>query len=260
MKRLIKALFPSVRWLQPLYEKMYYLSIHGMNFNSLGDFAKSGELNALRYVVKKVGVQKGVYMDVGANKGSYTRLLQKELPGKRLIYAFEPLRICYEPLKDSCSPDPTVSVLKLGFGAEKEKKSIYYSPEQSTIASFFRRDVARHGMGMSEEESVDVSTIDDFVCDHEIEIIHLLKLDVEGNEYNCLLGAEKSLNEGKIRFIQFEFGGTQIDARHFFKDYWDMLSSHYRIYRIVRNGLRRIASYDESREIFHACNYLAELK
>lgn len=43
--------------------------------------------------------------------------------------------------------------------------------------------------------------------------LHLLKIDVEGEELNVIRGAKRLISQGRIDFIQFEYGGTWI-ARH----------------------------------------------
>lgn len=81
-------------------------------------------------------------------------------------------------------------------------------------------------------------------------------MDIEGAEYNALLGASNMLKDSKIKAIQIEFGGCCIDAKLFFRDYWNMLSKQYYVYRIIPGGLIRIEKYEEKLEIFLTCNYL----
>lgn len=64
------------------------------------------------------------------------------------------------------------------------------------------------------------------------------------------------LKYSKIKAIQIEFGGCQIDARVFFRDYWNLLNEQYYVYRIVSNGLIEIRKYEEILEIYITCNYL----
>jgi hypothetical protein len=65
------------------------------------------------------------------------------------------------------------------------------------------------------------------------------------------------LDENKIKAIQFEFGGCNIDSRTYFKDFWNMLHEKYYIYRILKNGLHEMPKYSEFLEIFHYSNFLA---
>ncbi len=66
--------------------------------------------------------------------------------------------------------------------------------------------------------SVDTAEIelvrgDDFMEQQGIESIDLLKLDLEGAEYDALLGFENALKKGKIRMVQFEFGYINITTK-----------------------------------------------
>lgn len=73
-------------------------------------------------------------------------------------------------------------------------------------------------------------------------------------------GAKQSLAAGKIDYIQFEFGGCNVDSKTYFQNFWYLLKDKYNFYRIVRDGLHPITEYNENREIFKSINYLLELK
>ena len=87
-----------------------------------------------------------------------------------------------------------------------------------------------------------------------------MKIDVEGNEFKALLGAKEMLNKKSVGAIQIEFGGTNIDSRTYFRDFWNLLHDDYKVYRILKNGLYEIEKYDEHLEIFTCTNYLFILK
>ena len=74
---------------------------------------------------------------------------------------------------------------------------------------------------------------------------------------NALQGAIELINNKKIDYIQFEFGGTNIDSKTYFRDFYYLLNSNYKIYRILKDGLFEISTYKETYEIFSAINYLA---
>jgi hypothetical protein len=96
--------------------------------------------------------------------------------------------------------------------------------------------------------------------DHSIDVIHFIKIDVEGHEIKVLEGAKKMISSNSIYYIQFEFGGTNIDAKSYFRDFFYFLSDKYNIYRIVPDGFFQVKHYSENREIFLYSNYFAELK
>ena len=58
-----------------------------------------------------------------------------------------------------------------------------------------------------ETKSVEVrlATLDEFVAEHAIRKIDLLKIDTEGYEYPVLCGAARCLERGMIEWIQLEF-------------------------------------------------------
>jgi hypothetical protein len=89
--------------------------------------------------------------------------------------------------------------------------------------------------------------------------IDLLKLDVEGHEFDILEGVERMLSQQNIRFISFEFGGANIDTRTYFQDYFYLFKKYdYNIYRILPNSDPfPITQYDEVDETFRTTNYLA---
>ena len=113
---------------------------------------------------------------------------------------------------------------------------------------------------MSIQESISITTVDEFCRKNDIAHINFLKLDIEGHELYCLEGAVEMMKNRNIDFIQFEFGGCNIDSRTYFQDFWYLLKDQYNIYRIVRDGLVQIHQYNERLEIFKNINFLAELK
>jgi hypothetical protein len=58
---------------------------------------------------------------------------------------------------------------------------------------------------------------------------------VHGHELQALEGAAELLRAGRIRAIQFEFGGANVDSRTFFRDFWNLLYGRfgYSLYQIL---------------------------
>ena len=138
--------------------------------------------------------------------------------------------------------------------------SIFKEKESSRIASVYHRRLDHFDIDMKFQEDCQFATVDEFCAANQIDRIHFLKIDVEGHELAVLRGANRMIGGGKVDYIQFEFGGCNIDSRTFFQDFWYMLHNQYDIYRIVPTGLYPIKKYTETREIFLCSNYLAESK
>jgi hypothetical protein len=84
----------------------------------------------------------------------------------------------------------------------------------------------------------------------------VLKIDVEGHEIDVLLGGLMSLEN--IKVVQFEFGGTNIDSRNFFRDFWILFEEkNFSIYRVTPEKLLKLEKYSEALEVFIYANYIA---
>lgn len=59
-------------------------------------------------------------------------------------------------------------------------------------------------MAPTEKTLVDVDTIDNFCEANSINAIDILKLDIQGNELEALLGASKMLSRGDIHLVYSE--------------------------------------------------------
>ena len=81
-------------------------------------------------------------------------------------------------------------------------------------------------------------------------------MDVEGHELDVLKGATKALQD--ISIIQFEFGGSNIDTRTYFQDFWYFFSDlGFDLYRLGPRKPLRITNYSEHDETFRPTNYIA---
>jgi hypothetical protein len=81
-------------------------------------------------------------------------------------------------------------------------------------------------------------------------------MDVEGHELEVLQGARRTLED--IRIVQFEFGGSNIDTRTFFQDFWYFFDEiDFQIYRLTPSGPIIVSSYSEQDETFRSTNYFA---
>ncbi|HEX7014373.1 MAG TPA: FkbM family methyltransferase [Cyclobacteriaceae bacterium] len=244
---------------QAFFEKLYRTSVQGMNYGRGYDIYRDGEIDAIKYVAGKLKDRKPVVFDVGANKGSYTKELAAYFKNAD-IYCFEPSKATFSMLESNVGDIPGVKCCNFGFGKENSEVELYSDAEGSGIASLYDRRLGHLGIAMQIKETISIRRIDDFCKSQGIAQIDFLKLDIEGHELAALAGAGELLEQKKIRFIQFEFGGCNIDSRTYFQDFWYLLSPTYMIYRIVADGLYPIKRYSETYEIFRTVNYLAELK
>ena len=248
---------------QPFYEELLRMALRGMNIGGWDNVENSGELPALRYVRKNLVNAKEplTIFDVGANLGKYANLIAKMFSQrKKEIYSFEPSKKTYAQLKKNCSNNKDVRFLNFGLSDKEEKVKLYLDKETSGMASIYKRRLDYMNIYLNIEEEIQLKTLDGFCANNKIKKIDLLKMDVEGSELKVLEGAKNMLNERSIKFIQFEFGGCNIDSRTYLRDFYYALKDNYIIYRIVSDGLYEIKQYKEMYELFITTNFLAELR
>lgn len=257
-KKLLNPLLGNLKF-QPLFEFLQQLSLYGMHVGRGGSKDDSGEGIAIQYVAEKLKDEKQVLVfDVGANIGTYAVLLNDELKERGKIFSFEPSQITFKKLQENMKHIPAVSAYNFGMGSEDAVLTLFSNKDASGLASVYHRNLDHLNIDMNKTEAIEIRTVDGFCKTNHIEHIHFLKIDVEGHEIKVLEGAKLMLNAKQIDFIQFEFGGCNIDSRTYFQDFYYLLKDDYQIYRIVRNGLYPIKQYKEIYEAFLTTNYLAE--
>lgn len=240
---------------QTFWNMVYNISLVGMNLGGGGYFENSGEKYVMKYIRDHVIKSNyPVLFDVGANIGGYTNELLKYIKTGE-IHCFEPSLNTYQTLCKNVKASNVV-FNNIGMSSDCSKSTLYYDKENSGLASLYKRKLDYYNIDFSKSETVELDTIDHYCAEKKIEVIDFLKMDIEGNEWNALQGGKRMLEQNRIGAIQIEFGGCNIDARIFFRDFWDLLHDRFFVYRLVKDGLYRIKKYDERLECFACTNYL----
>lgn len=229
-----------------------------MNYGGWTNFRDSWEYNVLQYVKKQKKTP--ICFDVGGNIGWYTLCCDSIFEGAATIHTFEPSKTTFQEMEKNIGTKPNIYCHNIGLGDMQKEVNLYSQGSLSGEASVFKRNLEHININFDHEEKIQISTIDNFCSENKITDITLLKLDIEWGEYNALSWAKWMLTGKHIQYIQFEFGWTGIDARIYFKDFWDLLSHDYSIYRILPRWLYKIDKYEEVLEIFFCVNFFCELK
>lgn len=256
--KVIKHVSMGRRVSQPLWEWLHKLSLEGMNIGSGSNVRDSGELWVIDYLGRYSSKNRqAIIFDVGANIGSYSSAVISRLGKTVRLYCFEPSKKAFELLTSNLTEYENVNCFNFGFGDKEEFVTLYSNAEGSGLASIYNRRLDHFGISMKQTEQICIRTLNNFCRDNEIEYINLLKLDVEGHELKVLNGAHNLIDSNSIDFIQFEFGGCNIDSRTYFQDFFYLLNPYCKIYRVLKDGIAPIEHYKETYEIFLTTNYLA---
>lgn len=253
---LIKTLLVGRKILQPIFERLFRISLRGMNYGLGGIIRTSGEINLisiLRVRLHELGREKKVLFDIGANDGHYTKILINEFSKHDQIYCFEPSQFSFNDLVKNFGSSKNVELVNLGLGSKKEKRMLYFDHEGSGWASVFERKDTGFNHHLNKSEEISIVTLDEYCKEKNIETIDFLKADVEGFELEIFKGAKNMLPH--INFIQFEFSLANYNSKTYLFDFFELLSD-FKIYRVLQNGVYEI-KYDPRYEVLMTTNYLA---
>ena len=119
--------------------------------------------------------QGSVCIDVGANYGFITTIMALAVGANGVVLSFEPEAPIYRELKANIATnqlDQTCKLLPVAVGCSTDL-------EEKRLAT-----QALNGFG-------EFDTLDRVFCEHGLDHLDLIKVDVDGGDYNVLLGARK---------------------------------------------------------------------
>lgn len=208
-------------------------------------------------LAKKLVSDPQLVIDVGGNQGSYTQALLEVFPSSKVI-VFEPACVNIAILREKFKFNERVLIEPLALSSKSGFAKLYSNISGSALSSLNMRNLDHIGVVFDHVERVQATTFEEYwVQKLNRAQIDFVKLDIEGHELQVLKSFGEALMH--VELIQFEFGGTQIDSRTFFKDFWEILRSNgFELYRIGPLGLRKLESYSERDEFFFYTNYLAK--
>jgi FkbM family methyltransferase len=226
------------------------------------DSLVSGERHVLEKVVPRyIRGKIPQIFDVGANIGNYTDEVLTYMPNARVI-AFEPHPLSFaKMIKRFSDRRDQICLYNLGLSSQPGKIALYdyRENEGSAHASLYPQVIEEIHKGEIADNPVTVMRLDDFCIRNNIEYIDFLKIDAEGHELEILKGANRLISEKRICIVQFEFNEMNVFSRVFLRDFYIILKD-FSMFRLAKNKLIPLGSYDSSYEIFKFQNILAILR
>lgn len=195
-----------------------------------------------------------VIFDIGANIGNWASALLKAMPDARKVVVFEPQASCWPSLGRVCGKRVTVERKAV---SDTRGTLILWENPNPEISSVYE---GLGGSPGSRPVEVETITIDEYVASGEIDAVDYMKIDVEGHEMAVIRGARRSIEQGIVRALSFEFGQADIVSRTFFCDFWQYLTDlKLRIYRLGHDGRAiHVPRYSYDLESFSGvANYVA---
>lgn len=166
------------------------------------------ERNELEVVQRINFSNNAICFDIGCSYGAKTEEYINKLKGTNFnIHCFEPLPLQYNQEIEKFG---TLSNIHLNNIALSNEVGIlpFYWIENCPVLSGFDRQSGKHASLPYKIINVPVSTLDNYISEHNIKHIDWMKIDVEGHEFNVLKGGEEMLKNQMVDIIQFEYGIT----------------------------------------------------
>ncbi len=220
-----------------------------------GAWSTAEEAKATSEFVRSLGLQEVIAIDAGANIGNWSAEFLKCVPTAQVI-AFEPSKVAFTKLSERFANENRVNCVNTALGKVNEDATLFSDKGGSGLGSLTKRRVEHFNIDFGYQEKIEVQTLDSWVNRNKVKAPNVLKMDIEGHEFDLLLGATETLRN--IRVVQFEFGGSNIDTRTYFQDFWYFFEDlGFTIHRLTPRRPLLIKHYSESDESFRATNYFA---
>jgi FkbM family methyltransferase len=140
-----------------------------------------------------------VVLDIGANNGLFSLLMLNN--GCKKIYAFEPNEKSLINLKHFASnSNNAIEVIEKAIYTKNENLEFFIDNNNTTIGSLSKTHLQLNGSDI-QKIIVPAISIKTFIDQHNIEKISLIKMDIEGAEYDIIDNLENDVYEKTDSFL-----------------------------------------------------------
>jgi len=198
---------------------------------------EKNETNLVVRILKELIKDKNIcFYDIGANTGYYGILAGYLGKGKIKCYSFEPIKEYYDCLQDSIHLNRLEDIIKVFNVALSDKngeEGLYLAGSGS---SFNKNFIGKNNI---QKRIVEIKKLDDVVQYENLEKPDFVKIDVEGHEYNVLLGGKRVIRQFlPILFVEIIYSLDNGFINKNYKQTLDFINNlGYRIFCLDNNKL-----------------------
>lgn len=148
-------------------------------------------------------------IDVGASDGGYAKKIRAIFPQAK-IYSFEAIHESYQLLSKKFSNDPNFKAFNICLNHYNGNCDFFINEYKGSSSLFHMSKLHKDAYPFTQKYYViktECKRLDTFIEEHNLNFEDniLLKLDVQGAEWNVLEGAEKILQRVKVVFMEVSF-------------------------------------------------------
>jgi len=237
---------------------------HALENNGNARFDTNGEerfmLSLFGYLQGRPSSESITLFDIGGNVGEYTQLLVEQSRKANVsptIHVFEPTSSCFAKLQSRFQGNSNIVLNQRAASDQENILPIYYDNEASSFASLYQRNLAPIGIELDKSESIQAIRLDGYIEELGIGHVQFMKIDIEGHELSALRGLGRYLSADFIDFVQFEYGGANLDSHSSLLDLYTIFGdAGFTIAKIMPKGLA-VTPYRPAMDNFNYANYVA---
>lgn len=176
-----------------------------------------------------------LFVDLGANEGYFSVVASKIVGTEGRVFAIEPQErlqpvLSRNLISNGCE---NVRVFPLAISDDSRPLILHLSPDMNT-GSTAAIQTTRYPLLKQEVASM---TLGALFKEHGIETCDLLKIDIEGYEYEAIMGSPELFSAGRVRVIALELHPEVLSKRNLLPETITdfLVSCGYRLERLFAN-------------------------
>ena len=154
-------------------------------------------------------------IDLGGYKGQWASDIYARYNCRVLV--FEPVKSFAERIEKRFKNNPNVEVFCLALGKNRRQEIIALRDDESSMY----RDAPV-------KETIQIEDVADFFTKHDIKSIDLMKINIEGGEYELLTRLIEAGLVNRIKYIQIQFHDVLVDSEAHMKRICSELTKTHR--------------------------------
>ena len=172
---------------------------------------KPWDLSTINLINNLLGEDKAIFIDCGVNYGAYSIPISKEKINTTIV-CFDPSKKALNNFKNNIKLNNSKNIKYYNYGISDTISKLFFCDDISS----FKNSGEYSFVKLKSSYKVDTTTLDFFFKDYNLKIykIIIIKLDVEGYEFNALIGMKNLLLKYNV-IVFFEFSRMLLNKKNF---------------------------------------------